>query len=87
MSNAIVMKSRYGELRAFIPMGENLYKFEGKTFYSRMGGKENTDTVDYNDLGFFDPDGGPFISEGFPIGDKKVTRIMSKEDGIYFEVK
>jgi len=86
MSNDIVMKSRYGDVRAFIHVEDNLYKFEGKTFYSRMGGKENTDTVDYNDLGFFDPDGGPFISEGFPIGNKKVTRIMSKEDGIYFEV-
>jgi hypothetical protein len=81
------MKSRYGDLREFIPVEDNIYKFEGNTMYSRCGGKEHAKTIDYNDLGFFDPDGGPFISEGFPIGDKKVTRIMSRKDGIYFEVK
>ena len=87
MSETITIKSRYGNSRSFVPVSENIYKFEGETLYSRFGGHEYAESVDTNDLGFFDPDGGPFISVGFPIGDKKVKRIMSKDDGVYFEVE
>jgi hypothetical protein len=87
MNKTVTISSRYGDSRSFVPVSENIYKFEGKTLYSRFGGKENTDTIDTNDLGFFDPDGGPFISPGYPIDGRKVVRIMSKEDGIYFEVE
>ena len=83
----VTINSRYGESRSFVPVSENTYKFEGKTLYARMGSKENTETVDNSDLGFFDPDGGPFISAGYPIDGRKVIRIMSKDDGIYFEVE
>jgi hypothetical protein len=77
----ITVKSRYGDVRSFVPVNENTFKFEGDTMYSRFGG------VDTNDLEFFDPDGGPFISEGYMIGVKKVKRIMSTDGGIYFEVE
>lgn len=83
----ITIRSRYGEDRSFVPVNENTYKFEGDVKYCRFGGKENTSTVDQNDLGFFDPDGGPFISEGYPIGKRKVTRIMSTDEGVFFEVE
>lgn len=45
----------------------------------------------YNDLNFIDPMGGPFISIGFPIIDKKVKKIsIEKHDNnerILFEVE
>lgn len=82
----IKFKSRYGESREFVPVDEKTYRFEGTMQYCRMGGKDNQPDIDPNDLGFFDPDGGPFISEGYPIGNKKVVRIMSKKDGVFFEV-
>ena len=82
----IIIKSRYGETRTFIPVNENTYRVEGELKFCRMGGKDNQPDIDMNDLGFFDPDGGPFISEGYIIGGRKVSRIMSKKDGIYLEV-
>lgn len=87
MNKTVTISSRYGDSRSFVPVSENIYKFEGKTLYSRFGGKELAETVDTDDLGFFDPDGGPFISPGYLIDGRKVIRIMSKEDGIYFEVE
>ena len=59
--------------------------------YCRIGKKENANTLDYSDLEFIDPDGGPFISHGFSIGDKKVKKITVKKHGdaerILFEVE
>ena len=83
----ITIKSRYGDVRSFVPVNENTYKYEGDTMYCRFGGKEDQTDIDTNDLGFFDPDGGPFVSAGFPIGDRIVTRIISNTDGIFFEVQ
>ncbi len=81
----IKMKSRYGEDRSFVWVSDNIYRFEGNTHYARFGVKENNATME--DLQFFDPDGGPFVSEGYAIGDKRVVRIMSRIDGVYFEVE
>jgi len=83
----IEIRSRYGEKRSFVPVDEMTYRFEGDVKYCRFGGKENQTGINNDDLGFFDPDGGPFISEGYKIGDKKVVRIMSKDDGVFFEVE
>ena len=59
--------------------------------YSRFGGKENAESIDYVDLGFIDPSGGPFIAPGFPIGDRKVKKISIEKCGdnerILFEVE
>ena len=83
----IEIVSRYGEKRSFVPVDEKTYRFEGNMHFCRMGGKANQQDIDSNDLGFFDPDGGPFISEGYKIGGQKVVRIMSKKGGVYFEVE
>ena len=83
----IEIYSRYGEKREFVPVDEKTYRFEGPLHFCRMGGKENQSDINPNDLGFFDPDGGPFISEGYDIGGRKVIRIISKRGGIYFEVE
>lgn len=84
----IEVKSRYGEKRSFVPVDEKTYRFDCDSMhFCRMGGKDNQPDIDPNDLGFFDPDGGPFISEGYEIGGRKVVRIMSKKGGVYFEVE
>jgi hypothetical protein len=82
----ITLKSRYGKVYSLVPVDKITYKFEGDTMYCRFGGKENQTGFNYEDLGFFDPDGGPFISVGYKIGDKKVVRIMSRGEGVFFEV-
>ncbi|CAB4130007.1 hypothetical protein UFOVP116_223 [uncultured Caudovirales phage] len=61
--------------------------------YCRFGGKEGAESIDYSDLGFIDPAGGPFISPGFPIpiSSKKVKKIRIDKYGdnerILFEVE
>jgi hypothetical protein len=64
------MKNRYGVEYCFVKYDDNLYRFnmdeEGMN-YMRMGGKEGQDGIDFNDLGFFDPSGGPFVAVGSKI--------------------
>ena len=80
------MKNRYGNEYNFEKVNDNTYKFVGEFTYGRMGGLEGQDGIDMNNLGFVDPSGGPFIGHGYMIESRPVTRIMSKEDGIFFEV-
>jgi hypothetical protein len=35
--------------------------------YCRMGGKEGQEGIDPNDLGMFDPSGGPYVAIGSKI--------------------
>lgn len=69
----------------------DLYQLQGDLQYCRMGAKPGEDGIDYCDsgfeLGFVDPSGGPFISPGFPVGDKVVKQIMSNKAGIYLKVE
>lgn len=80
------MKNRYGEEYSFELIGENTYKFVGDPKYCRYGGKQDAPDIDVNDLGFFDPSGGPFISEGYKINGKPVKRIYAASGSICFEV-
>lgn len=65
----------------FGPIGKEVaYVFEmsGDSLkYCRIGGKEGQDELDCNDLGMFDPSGGPFVTIGTAIDEKKITRIQS----------
>ena len=73
----------------FISCGDKIFRFEGSPSmmkYYRFGGKSYAEGVDYKDLGFFDPSGGPFISEGFEIHGMKVNRIFVEEGKIFVEV-
>ena len=82
--------NRYGDSYHFESIEENKLKFvmEGKSLeYCRFGGKENIPGIDYNDLGFFDPSGGPFIEIGTTIQSRTVTKISRTDDGIILEVK
>jgi len=40
-----------------------------------------------NDLGYFDPSGGPFISIDSIIEYKRVSRIRKTEEGILMDVE
>ena len=64
------MKNRYGVEYTFVKYDDNLYRFnmdEEEMKYMRMGGREGQEQIDMNDLGFFDPSGGPFVSVGGKI--------------------
>jgi hypothetical protein len=96
------MKNRYGVEYTFVKYDDNLYRFnmdEEHTKYMRFGGKEDQEGIDPNDLGFFDPSGGPFVAIGSKIywdeineATKQepltVTRIMDRgAEGLFVEVE
>lgn len=81
------MRNRYGDEYRFESVGENTYTITGNLQYCRYGGKEGQDAVDYNDLGFIDPSGGPFITPGYIIENRKVIRIYLEENNILFDVE
>jgi hypothetical protein len=41
----------------------------------------------FDNLGFVDPSGGPFISIGYEIEGRKVTNIAVNSEGIFFTVE
>ena len=96
------MKNRYGVEYSYVKYDDNLYRFnmdEEAMSYSRYGGREYQDGIDMNDLGFFDPSGGPFVSVGGKIywdeiheGTEQepltVKRIMNRgAEGLFVEVE
>lgn len=81
--------NRYGDTYYFISCGDKIFRFEGSPpmmKYCRFGGKPYTEGVDPNDLGFFDPSGGPFVSGGFEFDGMKVKRVFAKDGKIFVEV-
>lgn len=61
------MRNRYGDEYHWEKLSDNEYKFVMSGIdYCRMGGKPEQSEIDTNDLGFFDPSGGPFVG----VGDK-----------------
>ena len=90
------MKNRNGVEYCFVKYDDNLYRFnmdEEEMKYMGMGGKEGQDHIDYNDLGFFDASGGPFVAVGGKIyveGSTPLTvkRIMDRgAEGLFVEVE
>lgn len=86
------MKNRYGDQYIFEKISENTYTIVGDLKYWRYGGREGQERMDFNDLGFVDPSGGPFISLGYQIEGREVVRIgvegdLDKPNRIIFEVK
>jgi hypothetical protein len=81
------MRNRYGNEYNFEKVAENTYKIVGELSYWRFGGKEGQNEMDFTDLGFVDPSGGPFIAPGYVIEGRKVIRISSKDENILFEVE
>lgn len=81
------MKNRYGNEYRFDKVSDNVYTITGELSYWRCGGKEGQERIDENDLGFVDPSGGPFISIGYMIEGRKVTRIRADGETFLFEVE
>jgi hypothetical protein len=71
----------------FEKVDENTYTIVGELSYWRYGGREGQNEMDFNDLGFVDPSGGPFISVGYVIEGRKVNRIRAVGEQLFFEVK
>jgi len=80
------MKNRYGDEYSFLKLSDNTYTIVGDLKYWRYGGREGQEGIDWNDLGFVDPSGGPFISIGYKIEGKSVNRIRVDNDKVYFIV-
>jgi len=81
------MRNRYGNEYHFEKVEENLYTIVGDLKYWRYGGNDGEESINYSNLGFVDPSGGPFISRGYMIEGRKVVRIAAVAEKIYFEVE
>ena len=88
-----MQSNRYGDLYQFEKLSENQYIISGDLKYWRFGGKQGQSELDLLDLGFVDPSGGPFISVGMTIEQRKVIRIrvdatdLANPNRIVFEVE
>lgn len=72
------MKNRHGIEYNFVKVSDNKYRFEmaeDDMKYMRMGGKEGQEKIDMDDLGMFDPSGGPFVTIGTKVDGKAITKI------------
>lgn len=96
------MKNRYGDEYSYVKYDDNLYRFnmdEEGMKYMRYGGKEGQEEIDMNDIGFFDPSGGPFVAVGGKVywdeiheateqEPLTVKRIMNRgAEGLFVEVE
>ena len=84
------MKNRYGDEYYWEQIADKEYKFvmKGDSMkYCRWGGKEGQRGIDPNDLGMFDPSGGPYVGVGGHIEVGTVTHIRKTVEGFIVEVK
>lgn len=83
------MKNRNGMEYNFVKTGDNEYQIVGNLSHWRMGGREGQNDIDYNDLGFVDPAGGPFVEVGSKIEGRTVKKIRATggKGMIFFEVE
>jgi len=71
MAKNLTLHSRYGDKRTVTANGHGIYTIEGKTHYYRVGMDD-----DNTKIGYFDPEGGPFISVGSDYGFGTITEIF-----------
>ena len=84
-----VYKNRYNDKYVFSTLeeGKYLFKMEGDSMnYCRYIGKEGQTGIDRQDLGMFDPSGGPFIGLGTEVDGKPIKRIRESALGFVVEV-
>lgn len=85
--------NRYGDVYWFEPLGDSRYKFvmnSGMNVWikgCRFGGKEGQHNIDMNDLGMFDPSGGPYVTLGTTLSFGVVVCIEATDEGIVVTVK
>lgn len=82
--------NRYRDQYWFEKVSPTTYKFvmEGDSMqYCRYGGKEGQEGLDTNDLGMFDPSGGPYISLGTKVDGKTIVKIADTDKGFMLGVE
>lgn len=86
-------RNRYGDEYRFITVDDHTYTITGDLKYWRYGGREGQEHMDFDDLGFVDPSGGPFIELGMQIEGREIVRIrvegrdLDNPGRILFEVQ
>ena len=90
MQSSTYYTNRYGDQYFWHPINENTYEFKtvgNFTEHCRMGFKvSDEERVDYTDLLFFDPSGGPFVDYATVIDDRKMCHIEWHSGSFYVEV-
>ena len=82
--------NRYRDKYVWTKLNESTFEFtmEGESMqYCRYGGKEGVEGIDTNDLGMFDPSGGPYVCLGMKIDGKEIKRLYSTSKGFGAEVE
>jgi hypothetical protein len=84
-----MIENRYGDSWCWDKQDETIYRFimTGSSLeYCRLGGKEGQDKIDDQDLGMFDPSGGPYISLGQVLEGREIVRLRRTDGSFYAEV-
>lgn len=82
--------NRYSDSYMWEATDKHTYKFimeDQAMKYCRFGGRKGQSGVALDDLGMFDPSGGPYVCLGMEIDGKPITRLYSGVDGMYAECK
>jgi len=82
--------NRYRDAYTWTKVSESTYEFtmEGESLkYCRYGSKEGVKGIDDQDLGMFDPSGGPYVTLGDEIDGRKIKKLYSTKDGFGAEVE
>ena len=82
--------NRFGDTYFWKDLGDDRYLFvmDGDWLkYARAGGRKNSKSIDMDDLGMFDPSGGPYVAIGSIVEAKKVIHIKHTEDGYVVTVE
>lgn len=90
MKTQYLFKSRYGEYSVLNQVNEenNMYQFVPCPGPYRLIAKIKESGPDFDSFAAVDPSGGPFIDEGFDLGDATVELITTFVDGrIMFKLK
>ena len=83
-------KNRYDDEYWFENIEPGKYRFvmTGTSMkYCRYGSHELQEHLDMNDLGMFDPSGGPYIAIGTVLPFGTVKRIQALEEGLVLTVE
>lgn len=78
--------NRYNDDYKWVTENESTYRFEitGDSMkYSRFAGRKGQDELSFDDLGMFDPSGGPYVALGMEIDGKPITRLYHDKDNMY----
>lgn len=85
-----IYKNRYGDSYTFSILEDLRYLFvmSGDSMeYCRFGALDGQDRVDPQNLGMFDPSGGPYVSLGTEINGRKIVHIRESALGMVVTVE